>query len=226
MFGIPAGPLVDYLNDEVDKAGYQLRINGTSRVGLWPSLSIAADDIRVVEKANPRDELFAAGALRVGISLGGLLTGDVRVTEIEIDKPVIRLTSGRPASRAVGRAEPKESFLRNVAIDRLTINDGTLIMRDVAENLEGRIEAIQVTASSPAKGPLDVKAEGRAGTQQLRVAAKANALSQIAEGRPTLLDARIELPGFLKAPLAFTANLKVTDQLVSIDGMRGSLGTG
>ena len=227
MFGIPAGPLVGYFSDHVEKAGYELRINGASRVALWPYLSLAAEDIRVIDKANSREDLFAASTLRVGVSLTGLLTGDVRVTEIEVEKPVIRLTSGRPApGRPAGRAEPKDSVLRNVAIDRVTVTGGTLIMRDLVENLEGRIEAIQLTASAPAKGPLDVQVEGRAGTQVLRLAAKASSLSQVAEGRPALMDARLELPGLLKTPLAFTANLKVTDQMVSVDGMRGSLGSG
>jgi AsmA protein len=227
MFGIPAGPLVGYLSDRVEEAGYELRINGPSRVALWPYVSLAADDIHVVDKANSREDLFAASTLRVGVSLTGLLTGDIRVTEIEVAKPVIRLTSGRPApGRAGGSAEPKDSVLRNVAIDRITVTGGTLIMRDLVENLEGRIEAIQLTASAPAKGPLDVQVEGRAGAQVLRFAAKATSLSQIAEARPTLLDARLELPGLLKTPLAFTANLKVADQMVSVDGMRGSLGTG
>jgi AsmA protein len=227
MFGVPAGPLAGYLGDQVEKAGYQLRINGSSRIALWPYLSVAANDVRVLEKANAQEELFTAAALRVGVSLSGLLSGDIRVTEIEIEKPVIRLTSGRPGSgRLAGRTEPKESILRNVAIDRVTVTDGTLIMRDLVENIEGRIDAVQVTAAAPAKCPVDVKAEGRAGTQILRVAAKASSLSELAESRPTLLDARVELPGLLKSPLAFTANLKIADQVVSVDGMRGSLGNG
>ena len=77
------------------------------------------------------------------------------------------------------RAESGESGGRTVAINRFTIEDGTLFMRDVRENLEGTIKEIQLTASIPAQGPLDVNAQGKAGEQILRLSAKAQSLSQI-----------------------------------------------
>src|SRR5262249_27947483 len=113
-----------------------------------------------------------------------------------------------------------------IAVDRLRVENGTLIVRDVRENLEGRIDAIQLTGAFPATGLLDLTAEGKAGSQVLRISAKANSFAQIADGKPTPVDARVELPGLLKTPLAVTANVKTVNQVVGIDGIRGTMGEG
>jgi AsmA protein len=227
VFGVPAQPLVAYLGDQAAQAGYSLRVDGASRLSLWPSLNISADDVRLSEASGTREELLAAKHVRVGISLLGLLSGDIRINDVGVKEPIIRLTSGRRTGEG-GRASPTtmETAKRQVAIDRFTIEDGTLIMRDAREDLEGRIVSLQLTASMPSQGPLDITAEGKAGDQILRFTAKANALSQIVDGRPTPIEARLELPGLLKAPLSLAATLKAANQRVSIDGVRGTLGSG
>ena len=100
MFGIPGQPLMGYIEDQAAKAGYQLRVDGASKVSLWPNLNVSASDIRLSDPDDPRDNLLTAKELRIGISLLSLLTGDVRIHEIEVTRPVVRLTSGRRGSRA------------------------------------------------------------------------------------------------------------------------------
>ena len=226
MFGIPGQPLMGYIEDQAAKAGYQLRVDGASKVSLWPNLNVSASDIRLSDPDDPRDNLLTAKELRIGISLLSLLTGDVRIHEIEVTRPVVRLTSGRRGSRVAGRRETREDSARNIAIDRLSVVDGTLIMRDLRENLEGRLDAIQLTASAPADGPVDLKLDGKTGDQPLRLAAKANSLRQIIDGRPTPVEATIELPGIVKGPLSLIANFRATDRVIGIDGIRGQLSSG
>ena len=226
MFGIPGQPLMGYIEDQAAKAGYQLRVDGASKVSLWPNLNVSASDIRLSDPDDPRDNLLTAKELRIGISLLSLLTGDVRIHEIEVTRPVVRLTSGRRGSRVAGRRETREDSARNIAIDRLSVVDGTLIMRDLRENLEGRLDAIQLTASAPADGPVDLKLDGKTGDQLLRLAAKANSLRQIIDGRPTPVEATIELPGIVKGPLSLIANFRATDRVIGIDGIRGQLSSG
>ena len=223
MFGVPAQPLVGFLADRAADAGYRLQVNGASKLSLWPSLNISADDVRLSEAGGAREEILTAKQVRVGVSLVGLLTGDIRIDNVGVREPVIRLASGRDSGRSSTR---EGGATRAVAIDRFTIEDGTLILRDARENLEGRIVALQLTAALPAQGALDVTAEGKVGEQILRFTAKANSASQILEGRSTPVEARLELPGVLTAPLSLTANTKVSNRLFSIDGIRGALGTG
>jgi AsmA protein len=225
-FGIPAQPFVAYLEDHAAKAGYRLRVDGSSQISLFPYLNVSAGDIRLAEGKDSREELLTAKEVRFALSLASLLTGDIRVTDIVVTRPVVRLVSGRKA--AAGRAPPArtdDNIVRNVAIDSIRVDDGTLILHDAVENLEGKVEAINVTASVPtARGPLDMKAEGRAGGQVIRLVAKANSLSQIVEGRATPIDATLELPGLIKAPMKLAASLRAADQ-IAIDSVRGTLGS-
>jgi AsmA protein len=228
-FGIPARPFVTYLEDQAAKAGYRLRVDGSSQISLLPYLSVSASDIRLAEANDSREDLLTAKEVRFGMSLVSLLTGDIRVTDVVVTRPVVRLVSGRKS--AGGRTAPqpagsRDSIVRNLAIDRISVEDGTLIVRDAVENIDGRMEAIRVTASVPtAQGPLDVTADGRAGGQILRLTAKVNSLSQLVEGKSTPLDANLEMPGLLKAPAKFVASLRAADEIVRIDGVRGALGS-
>jgi len=229
LFGIPAGPLIGYASDQAEKAGYQLYVDGPSKISLWSSLHLSANDIRLVDSRDTHEDFLKAKQARMGLGLLDLLSGNIRIGEVVLTQPVLRLTSGRQ-ERAGGRAstartETGESGKR-VAIDRFTIEDGILIMRDVREKFEDRIDSLQLTASFPAQGPLEVKAQGNAGGQVVRLSAAAASASQVAEGRSTPLEATLELPGLLKAPISLTAMLKTTDQVVSLDGVRGTLGTG
>ena len=227
MFGIPAQPLVAFLNDQAQKAGYQLSVEGPAKISLFSSLNLSADDIRLVDLKHAREEVLTAKQVRVGISLIGLLTGNVEVDEVNVIKPVIRLTGGRKPESGGRAASPSDDGAkRNVAIGRLTIEDGTLILRDLRENLEDHITGIQMTASLPAQGPLDVSGEGKVGEQLVRFTGKASSVSQIADGKSTPIEGKLELPGFLKEALSISANLKSSNQIVSVDGVRGTLGSG
>jgi AsmA protein len=226
LFGIPAQPVMGYIADQAAKDGYQLRVDGSSRISLWPNLNVSADSIRIAEANDAREELFTARQLRIGISLWSLVFGDVHVQDVEVTQPVIRLTSGRSRSSRGTRSDGRDGATRNLAIDRLSVVDGTLIMRDVRENLEGRITSLQLTASAPTQGPLDVKADGKAGGQLLRLAARANSLRQIIDGRPTPVEAKLDLPGLVRGTLSLNANFHATDRVVGIDGVRGTLGQG
>jgi len=227
VYGVPAQPLVGYIDARAERAGYQLRVDGPSTLSLGPSLNLAATDIHLLTK-DADEELLAAKDVRAELSLLALLTGDIRIGEVRLGQPVMQVTSGRPAGPSARPPipEPPASATRAVAIDHLVVDGGTLIMRDVREKLEGRIESIQLTASMPARGPVEVEAEGKAGDNIVRFAAKASSASQIIEGRPTPVEVKLELPGLLKAPLSLTASLKAADQIFSIDGVRGTLGPG
>jgi len=220
LFGVPAKPLLGFVQDQAEKAGYRLRVEGPAKLSLWPSLNISADDVRVSDNDNP--ELLAAKQIRIEVPLLSLVTGDARISELVLKEPVIKATSGRSGrSNSQSGDKPKA-----MAIDRLTVENGTLISRDVRENLEFRIDAMEVTASLPAQGALDFQMQGKSGDQTVRLTLKANSASQIAEGRSTPIDVRLDLPGAMKGSLAFTANLRSTNQGTSIEGIRGTLGNG
>ena len=227
-FGVPAQPFVTYLSDQAEKAGYRLRVDGASHISIFPYLNVSAADIRLAEGKDSREDMLTAKEVRFALSLSSLLAGDIRVTDIVVTKPVVRLVSGRRAATTRSTApstKADDGVLRNVAVDSIRIEDGTLIVRDAVENLEGRLDAVQLTASVPtARGPLDVKADGRAGGQTIRLVAKASSLNQIIEGRATPIEAALEMPGLVKGPVKFTASLRAAD-LIGFDSVRGTIGS-
>ena len=225
LFGVPAQPVIGYVSDQAAQAGYRLRA-GPSKLSLSRSLDLSIDDVHLTDAKDAGEDLLAAQQVRVGLSLLDLLTGNIRVSEIGVTRPVVRLTSGRKTAAGTRASDAGAGGNRTVAIDRLVVEDGTLIMRDAREHLEGRIDAIKLTASLPAQGPLSVDAEGKAGEQILRLKASANSASQIVAGKSTPFEAKLELPGLLKAPLSLSANLKAANDIVTIDGVRGALGSG
>jgi AsmA protein len=227
-FGVPAHPFVTYISEQAEKAGYRLRVDGASHISVFPYLNVSAGDIRLAEGKDSREDLLTAKEVRFALSLSSLLAGDIRVTDIVVTQPVVRLVSGRRAAATRSTAQSAkvdEGVLRNVAIDSIRVENGTLIVRDAVENLEGRIDALQLTASVPtARGPLDVKADGRAGGQPVRLVARANSLSQIVEGRATPIEATLEMPDLVKGPMKLTATMRAAD-LVGFDSVRGTLGS-
>src|SRR5262249_10565217 len=128
MFGVPAQPLVGYLADRAADAGYRLRVDGTAKLSLWPAPNIAGDEWRLSEADGAREEILVAKQLRVGVSLMGLLTGDIRIDNVAVRQPVIRLTSGRDNPGRSSARAGEGGTTRAVSIDRLTIEDGTLIL--------------------------------------------------------------------------------------------------
>jgi len=224
-FGIPAQPLVGYLIGEAEKAGFQLRVDGPSSVSLWPSLNISADDVHLA-RAGEAEELLSAKRVRATLSLLDVLTGNTRIREVRLSQPIVRLTTGRSSRRPSAQGESADAGRSGIGIDSLVLEDASVITRDVQENLGGTIEGLQLTAWLPAQGPVEVGAEGKAGGRTLRFTARASSASQLAAGRPTPVEAKLELPGLLKAPLSLTASLRAADRIVSIDGLRGTLGSG
>jgi AsmA protein len=229
LFGIPAGPLLGYARNQAEKAGYQLYVEGSPKISLWSSLHLSANGIRLVDSKDTHEDVLKAKQARMALGLWDLLSGNIRVREVVLTQPVLRLTSGHKEKAGRGASTARTgtgASQERVAIDRFTIEDGILIMRDVRESFEDRIDSLELTASFPAQGPLEVRAQGNAGGQVVRLSATASSASQVADGHSTPLEATLELPGLLKAPISFTAMLKTTDQVVSLDGVRGTLGSG
>ena len=74
-----------------DALGMEFRIRGKARLRLFPSASIALSDVRL---RNRGTDLVTAETLRVGVKLLPLLNRQVDITELVLEKPVIRIEKG------------------------------------------------------------------------------------------------------------------------------------
>ena len=74
-----------------DALGMEFRTHGKARLRLFPSASIVLSDVRL---RNRGTDLATAEALRVGVKMLPLLSGQVVITELALEKPVIRIEKG------------------------------------------------------------------------------------------------------------------------------------
>ncbi len=74
-----------------DALGMEFRIRGKARLRLFPSASIALSDVRL---RNRGTDLATAETLRVGVKLRPLLDRRIVITELALEKPVIRIEKG------------------------------------------------------------------------------------------------------------------------------------
>lgn len=155
------GPLfisTDALRDtalaQVEQAtGYRVRVSGPVKVAFIPSLDLVAEDVGVARSGQgDAPEMATAKELRFGLKLSALFGGKVKLTEIALIDPVIALPKSPAAS---GGPQPQEKAgaslagLRSLSLDRLHIENGTLILPPSGTAPGKRIEALNLDASLP-----------------------------------------------------------------------------
>lgn len=146
LFLLPADRIASFVETRFEAAtGRALEIGGDVRPGLWPEIGIRTGPVSIADAdwAGPGPMVEAEG-LAVGIAWEGLFGGAIRVTGVELTRPVIRLAraadgrgnwelsgGGAPKSEPVvaGDAEAPAgpSGSRSIALDQLRVTDGTLI---------------------------------------------------------------------------------------------------
>jgi AsmA protein len=82
------------------QTGRDLVFRGETQVTLWPVLGIATGPVTLANASwSDQGPMFAADSLSIGVNTAGLFGGNVRITKVEAENPVVRLEQ-----RADGRA--------------------------------------------------------------------------------------------------------------------------
>lgn len=227
--GVPAGFLMDILKDRIEQeTGYQLRIAGSTRIKVWPEPSIAFSDIGVLDpRKSDRDELFAANTLTVGISLRPLFSGQVEITDVAVNQPVVRISLSRERGAAASRADGGNTpaLPDRIDVHRVTVTDGAIVLTDPRTRTDTRIDGINIGAKLPSAGNrIEIDAEGRVGERTLRLAIK----SQTPATRAITafpVDLTFEAPGILAGTLTASTTVTLLDKLLKIDNLSGRIGS-
>ena len=136
-------------------AGIEIRVLGDIDARLLPSPRIRLADVIVGGVERP---LLHTGHLLLDLDLLPLMKGEIRLAEVGLDHPEMRLTldtEGRPIGLPTLAAVTHEA-----AIDRLVVTGGRFDLTS-ADGAALRLDAVEATATAPALlGPW--KAEGRA----------------------------------------------------------------
>ena len=133
-----------------EMTGMEFRIRGKARIGFFPSASIVLSDVLL---RNRGTDLAAAEGVRVGVRLRPLLDRRVVITELALEKPVIRIEKGtdgkfnyetppRPATPAAGSGEARSAPL---TVSSGSVSAGKVVYVDRKAKEETRLEAVDLS---------------------------------------------------------------------------------
>lgn len=137
---LPADRIARIASDQLRKVtGRDVTISGDVKMTFWPVLGVTAGGLEVGNADWAREgAMLTAANAAIGVDAGALLRGEIRITNIEAQSPVIRLEQRRDgraswqftdsASGAQIETETTPArAARPVTIQKLTVRDATLI---------------------------------------------------------------------------------------------------
>jgi AsmA protein len=203
--------------------GYRLRMSGPLDVTLFPSFHLVAEDVGISQPTAPGNTEFAtAKKLKFGLKLKGLLDGKMRMTEVALTDPVIAVPSA-PTSRVPGM-QPGETEsdqpgtasgiakrLSSLSLDKLVIENGTVILPPSGQMPGKRIEKLNLAASIPAlDAPLEFEAAAMVDGKAIQAGGSIGNFGQFLEASPVSVSFQGKAPFYFegKAKLSGTASYK------------------
>ncbi len=227
FIGIPSGFLTSAIQDRVEReTGYRLTIAGSTRIGLWPSLNVTLSDIALQDpKDRDGSNRVTVESLQADTSLSSLWSGRPKISALIVTRPVLYVPLLRERNRSLApSARPAASSddANAVAIDRVTITDGTIAFANLRDRVDNRIDGINAAATVGADRKIRLTGTARAGTNPFKFDVKATAPPSERQNMPTELV--LDAPGLLQAPLSASAEVRLNGSVVMINGVTGSLG--
>src|ERR1700722_18085033 len=183
VIGIPSGFLTSQIQDRVEAAtGYRLTIAGTTKIGVWPTLNVTLNDVTLRDpKDHDTNNRLTVGSIQADMTLASAWSGHPQITELVITSPVIyvplrRERTATPAPPAKPAAASSGAADANTfAIDRVKVADGTIVLSNLRDRVESRIEGISADAKIGSDRKIDVTGSARTGEHPLKFAIKATA---------------------------------------------------
>jgi AsmA protein len=232
LFGIPAQSLIASLTRDFAAKNDLAVGTGAAKLTVWPETGLVVESIRVQDRASGED-LLTVDRARLGASLGDLITGNIRITEVALTKPVIRVDPiinraprGDRAAGAKDETKPSTPLDRRIAIDSISVDDGVFIVRDGRETAEIHLDTMRLAASLSATDKLDVSIKAVLEKQPIQIALQAEGPSRLLDGKAVPVTLKMEAAGKLTGPLAVTAQVLKTGPALRVNDIAGTLDQG
>jgi AsmA protein len=228
IIGIPSGFLTSQIQARVEReTGYRLTISGSTKIGIWPALNVTLNDITLeAPKDHDGRNRFTVGSIRADVALGSVWSGHPQITELSIVRPVMYGTLLRertrvpaPPARPAASGEPQANA---VAIDRVTITDGAMVLSNTRDRVERHIDGINVSALIGGDRKIKITGSARASEQPVKFDIRLTAPPLERQNFP--LELTFEAPSLLQAPLSARAEARLNGTVVMINGVTGTLG--
>jgi AsmA protein len=165
------------------------------------------------------------------MTLQSVWSGHPQITELVITRPVLhhpllRERERLPAPAAGPAASSDGTDANALAIDRVTIVDGTMVMFNLRDRVENRIEGINAEALIGDDRKIKVIGRAHAGEHPLKFAIAATAPAPPLQRQNIPVELTLDASGLLPAPLAAKAEVRLNGSIVMINGVTGTLGDG
>ncbi|MET3994750.1 AsmA family protein [Bradyrhizobium barranii] len=229
VIGIPSGFLTTTIASRVESAtGYRLSIDGTTKISLWPTLNVTLNDLTLQD---PKDRSgitrLTVDSVQADMSLSSVWSGSPKISELVVTHPVLHQPLLRERLPNAGTAsKPLALDTGGATIDRVKVVDGEVAFARVRDRVEGRISAINADAVVGRDRKVDIAGTARVGDHPTKFDIKASTPAPPAD-RPTIpVDFAIDMPDVLKSQLTGHAEMRLSGDVVMINGVNGRLGDG
>lgn len=229
VVGIPSGFLTTTIASRVESAtGYRLSIDGTTKISLWPTLNVTINDLTLQD---PKDRSgitrLTVDSVQADMSLSSVWSGSPKISELVVTHPVLHQPLLRERLPNAGTAsKPLALDTGGATIDRVKVIDGEVAFARVRDRVEGRISAINADAVVGRDRKVDIAGTARVGDHPTKFDIKASTPAPPAD-RPTIpVDFAIDMPDVLKSQLTGHAEMRLSGDVVMINGVNGRLGDG
>lgn len=229
VIGIPSSFLTSQIQDRVERdTGYKLTINGGARIGLWPSLNIALNDIMLQDpKERASDNRITASSIQADMTLASVWAGKPEISELVVVRPVVNVPLQRERLRdTAAPAKPAAANANAVSIEHISVTGGTVVFSNLRDRVENRIETINADITVDADRKIRMTGNARSGDTPLKFDIKAAPPPPPLERQNIPAEIKLEARGLLQSPLSAKAEVRLNGSVVMINGLSGVLDDG
>ena len=226
VIGIPSSFLTAQIQDRVEReTGYKLTINGGAKIGLWPSLNVALNDVSLQDpKERDSDNRITASSIQADMTLASVWAGKPEISELLVVRPVVNVPLQRERLReTTAPAKPATAGANAVSIEHISVTGGTVVFSNLRDRVENRIETINADITVDADRKIRITGNARSSDTPLKFDIKAAPPPLPLERQNIPAEIKLEAPGLLQAPLSAKAEVRLNGTILMINGLSGVL---
>ncbi|MBO9439037.1 AsmA family protein [Sulfitobacter sp. KE29] len=208
LFLLPGERIARIASEQLSRmTGREVSITGDVGVTLWPVLGVTAGGLEVGNADwTDKGALLTAANAAIGVDAGALLRGEIRITNIAAQSPVIRLeqrldgraswqfTDSASGARIETESAPSASR-RPLSIQKLTVTDATLIYDAEGADLL-RYDGVNLALDWPERGgAAEITVSMAPASEPVKLAARIEGFADFLEGGVQPLRAEVATGG-------------------------------
>ncbi len=204
---LPSDRIAAVVTDRFEKAtGRQMTIAGDISPSVWPTLGVRIGQVSIANASwTDGQPMVSAEDLSVGVDLAALIGGEIKVTEVVIDSPRIRLEkapngqvnwdlSDGTAPAAGGTSAQGSGGIPAFSLDKGTIRDAQISYFDRAAGTAMVLTKTDIDLTLPDfNGPMDVRVKGFLNGEPLDTTLKIESLADLLAGKGKTVGGKVSI---------------------------------